>query len=96
MAQYGSERGAFVWVRVEENADLRKKKGPASACGEPGSARSGAKVWEVNCHWQKGPASANAEPGSARSGAEVGEIKCHWHFIYGRSGVFRISARSTR
>ena len=45
---------------------------------------------------QKSPASACAEPGGARSGAEIGEIQCHWHFIYGRSGAFRISARSTR
>ena len=95
MAQYGSERGAFVWVRVEENADLRKKS-PASACAEPGSARSGAEVWEIKCHWQKGPASACAEPGSARSGAKAWEIKCHWHFIYGRNGAFRISVRSIR
>ena len=43
MAQYGSKRGAFVWARVEENAGLRKKS-PASACAEPGSARSGAEV----------------------------------------------------
>ena len=83
-------------VGCVRRSEDRRQKSPASANAEPGSARSGAEVGEVNCHWQKGPASACAEPGSARSGAEVGEIKCHWHFIYGRSGAFRISVRSTR
>ena len=72
------------------------KKARPRLAPSPGGARSGAEVGEVNCHWQKGPASACAEPGSARSGAEVGEIKCHWHFIYGRSGAFRILVRSIR
>ena len=83
-------------VGCVRRSEDRRQKSPASACAEPGSARSGAKVWEIKCHWQKSPASACAEPGGARSGAEVGEVKCHWHFTYGRSGAFRILARSTR
>ena len=83
-------------VGCVRRSEDRRQKSPASACAEPGGARSGAEVGEVNCHWQKSPASACAEPGSARSGAKVWEIKCHWHFIYGRSGAFRISARSIR
>lgn len=83
-------------VGCVRRSEDRRQKSPASACAEPGSARSGAEVGEVKCHWQEDPASACAEPGGARSGAEVGEVKCHWHFTYGRSGAFRISARSTR
>ncbi len=65
-------------VGCVRRSEDRRQKSPASACAEPGSARSGAKVWEIKCHWQEDPASACAEPGSARSGAEIGEVNCHW------------------
>ena len=42
-------------VGCVRRSEDRRQKSPASACAEPGGARSGAKVREIKCRWQRRP-----------------------------------------